>query len=164
MEYYSLISFINNNCFNIKKQANLNEVEGKAAYSLFISTSIIIFWHYIVIFWLKFIFNSAINIAIFLNISETIIGISLVAFGTSLPELVVGIMSALKRRIDFALGNVLGSNIYNVLGVLGLILFGDFKILINIINQDLFLCFRNGFNVCLFKLFLKRFGRSYLEQ
>ena len=63
--------------------------------------------------------DSAINIANKLNIPEAIIGVSLVAFGTSLPELVVGILSAIRRKVDFALGNVLGSNIYNVLGVLG---------------------------------------------
>ena len=63
--------------------------------------------------------DSAINIANQFNIPEAVIGVSLVAFGTSLPELVVGILSAIKRKVDFALGNVLGSNIYNVLGVLG---------------------------------------------
>ena len=73
--------------------------------------------------------KSAINIANELNIPEAIIGVSLVAFGTSLPELVVGILSAIRRKVDFALGNVLGSNIYNILGGLGVSsFFGNFII------------------------------------
>ena len=55
-----------------------------------------------------------------INISLFAIGVVIVAGGTSLPELVVGILSAIKKKVDFALGNILGSNIYNILGVLGI--------------------------------------------
>jgi len=53
------------------------------------------------------------------GVSETVIGATLVAFGTSLPELAAAIVSALRRHPDIALGNVLGSNIFNLLMVLG---------------------------------------------
>lgn len=53
------------------------------------------------------------------GISETVIGLSIVAVGTSLPELVTSIMSALKGKADVALGNVIGSNIFNILGIMG---------------------------------------------
>lgn len=53
------------------------------------------------------------------SISESIIGLTIVAVGTSLPELVTSVVAALRREEDVALGNVLGSNIYNVLGILG---------------------------------------------
>lgn len=53
------------------------------------------------------------------GISETVIGLSIVAVGTSLPELVTSIMSALKGKADVALGNVLGSNVFNILGIMG---------------------------------------------
>lgn len=53
------------------------------------------------------------------GISERIIGLSLVALGTSLPELAASIVAALKREGDIVLGNIIGSNIFNVLGILG---------------------------------------------
>ncbi|MBI1422716.1 MAG: calcium/sodium antiporter [Gammaproteobacteria bacterium] len=62
----------------------------------------------------------AVNIAHMLGVSDLIIGLTIVAIGTSLPELAASIMSALKNEPDIALGNVIGSNMFNLLGVLGL--------------------------------------------
>ena len=53
------------------------------------------------------------------GISETVIGLSIVAVGTSLPELVTSIVSAVKGKADVALGNVIGSNVFNILGIMG---------------------------------------------
>ena len=53
------------------------------------------------------------------GISESVIGLTLVAFGTSLPELASGVVAALKKNTDIVLGNVIGSNVFNVLAVLG---------------------------------------------
>lgn len=53
------------------------------------------------------------------GVSETVIGLTIVAVGTSLPELVVSVLAALRRHSDVALGNVVGSNIFNLLGILG---------------------------------------------
>lgn len=53
------------------------------------------------------------------GLSETLLGLTVVAVGTSLPELVISLVAALRRQADIALGNVIGSNIYNVLGILG---------------------------------------------
>jgi cation:H+ antiporter len=55
-----------------------------------------------------------------LGVSELIIGVTLVAVGTSLPELVTSTMAAWRRESDIAIGNVVGSNIFNILGILGL--------------------------------------------
>ena len=63
--------------------------------------------------------ESAIQIAEFLGIPELIIAISIVAIGTSLPELVVSAMAAYKDKHDIAIGNVLGSNVFNILLILG---------------------------------------------
>ena len=63
--------------------------------------------------------NSAIEIAHILNISDRIIGLTVVAIGTSLPELVTCIVAALKKQPDIAVGNIVGSNIFNILFVLG---------------------------------------------
>lgn len=61
----------------------------------------------------------AVNIASALGVSDTIIGLTIVAFGTSLPELAASLGSALKKEHDIAIGNVVGSNLFNLLAVLG---------------------------------------------
>ena len=63
--------------------------------------------------------ESAISIADFLGIDKIIIALSMVAVGTSLPELVVSAMAAYKKESDIAVGNVLGSNVFNILLILG---------------------------------------------
>ena len=67
----------------------------------------------------ELIVNSAVDIATRLGVSEAIIGLTVVALGTSLPELATSVMAACKKNSDIALGNVIGSNIFNVFFVLG---------------------------------------------
>ena len=55
-----------------------------------------------------------------LGVSELVIGLTIVAAGTSLPELATSVLAALRGERDIAVGNVVGSNIFNILGVLGL--------------------------------------------
>ena len=62
----------------------------------------------------------AVNIAHALGISDLIIGLTIVAVGTSLPELAASVISALRKEPDIAIGNVIGSNMFNLLAVLGL--------------------------------------------
>lgn len=59
------------------------------------------------------------SIARAFGITETVIGLTLVAIGTSLPELATTVMAALRRQADVALGNVIGSNMFNLLGIMG---------------------------------------------
>ncbi len=68
----------------------------------------------------QFVVNSASAIAASFGISETLIGLTIVAIGTSLPELVTSAAAALKGHTDIAVGNVIGSNIFNLLLVMGL--------------------------------------------
>ncbi len=63
--------------------------------------------------------HGAVGIAETLGMSEAAIGLTLVAVGTSLPELSISLIAAFRRHADVAIGNVLGSNIFNVLGILG---------------------------------------------
>jgi cation:H+ antiporter len=63
--------------------------------------------------------DGSLNIARQLGVSEIVIGILLVAFGTSLPELAVSLVSALKGEYGLAIGNIVGSNIFNLLAVIG---------------------------------------------
>lgn len=72
-----------------------------------------------IIFGGRLLVSGAIDIARLFGLSEAVIGLTIVAIGTSMPELVTSIVAALKRQADVALGNILGSNIYNVLGIGG---------------------------------------------
>lgn len=67
----------------------------------------------------KLVVDSATNIAYSLGMSEKLVGLTIVAMGTSLPELVTSVVAATKGENDIALGNVLGSNIFNILLILG---------------------------------------------
>lgn len=67
----------------------------------------------------KFVVNSASDIAISLGMSENLVGLTIVAVGTSLPELATSIVAAKKGESDIAIGNAVGSNIFNILFVLG---------------------------------------------
>ncbi|MGP1396974.1 MAG: calcium/sodium antiporter [Inquilinaceae bacterium] len=68
----------------------------------------------------RLLVHSAIDLAEAMGVSDAVIGLTIVAVGTSLPELATSVMAALRRQSDVALGNVLGSNIYNVLAILGI--------------------------------------------
>lgn len=67
-----------------------------------------------------FLVDGAITIARYLNVTDTVIGLTVVAVGTSLPELATAITAALHKEDDLAIGNIIGSNIFNLLGVLGI--------------------------------------------
>ncbi len=64
--------------------------------------------------------ESAESIAIRLGVSERVISVSIIAFGTSLPELATSFMAAVKKQLDISIGNIIGSNIFNIFGILGI--------------------------------------------
>ncbi len=64
--------------------------------------------------------NGAVTLAMIVGVSEAVVGLTIVALGTSLPELAAAASSALKKEDDLAIGNILGSNMFNLLGVLGI--------------------------------------------
>ena len=80
---------------------------------LLIISSIILF------FGSELFVNSAIFFADYFQVSERIIGLTLVAVGTSLPELVTSLVAIYKKELDISVGNIIGSNIFNILAVLG---------------------------------------------
>jgi cation:H+ antiporter len=68
----------------------------------------------------RFLVEGAVSIAQSLAVSDAVIGLTIVAFGTSLPELAAALTSALRKEDDLAIGTVIGSNMFNILGVLGI--------------------------------------------
>lgn len=67
----------------------------------------------------NFIVGSSINLAKYFGISEVVIGLTAVAIGTSLPELAVSLVAAIRGEGDISIGNVIGSNIFNILAIVG---------------------------------------------
>jgi cation:H+ antiporter len=67
----------------------------------------------------RLIVSNAIKIATLFNVSEKIIGLTIISIGTSLPELATSVVAAIKRNNDIAVGNIVGSNIFNILLILG---------------------------------------------
>ena len=145
-----------------KGTMDFSEVDEKGEYSIFISLILTLFGILFLIYGSRYFVGAAVNIATVYGVSESVIGATLVAFGTSLPELAVGILSALRKKVDFALGNILGSNIYNVLGVLGITsFFANFSIPSNLGSFDLYVMTGVTILITSFMLSFKRLGKTY---
>ena len=141
---------------------DFSEVEVQKTYPILITCTFLTGGILLLIFGANIFIQSAIKIAQNFEIPESIIGVSLVAFGTSLPELVVGVLSVFRKKVDFALGNVLGSNIYNILGILGVSsFFGNFSVPILIINFDLYILLGITILIFLFMFFSKKLSRVF---
>ena len=90
--------------------------------------------------------DGAISLAKKLGISEAVVGVSIVAFGTSLPELATSVVAAFKKESDISLGNILGSNIFNILCVLGISsMISQLDSPITMMNREVYFLFILGF-------------------
>ncbi len=99
--------------------------------------------------------ESSTNIARDFGVSETVIGLTLVALGTSLPELATTVMAALRKQADVAFGNVIGSNMFNLLGIIGVSsLVGALPVEAGLMHFDIWVMF--GSSVLLGLFVLKR--------
>ncbi|MBU0754095.1 MAG: sodium:calcium antiporter, partial [Planctomycetes bacterium] len=67
----------------------------------------------------QLVVDSAVDIMSALGVDEKFVGLTIVAFGTSLPELATSVVAALRKEMDISIGNLIGSNVFNILGVLG---------------------------------------------
>ncbi|MDG1281972.1 MAG: calcium/sodium antiporter [Pseudorhodobacter sp.] len=82
--------------------------------------------------------SGAADIARVYGISETVIGLTLVAVGTSLPELATSVIAAFKKQADVAMGNVIGSNVFNLLGIIGVAgIVGPIEVPASMLREDL---------------------------
>ena len=73
----------------------------------------------LLIFGARFLLDGAVSLATNFGISEAVIGLTIVAVGTSLPELITAIIASFRKQSDVVIGNILGSNLFNILGILG---------------------------------------------
>ncbi len=121
---------------------------------------IIIFSITITVFGADLTVESAIKISRFLGIPESIIGLTFIAIGTSLPEIAAGITAARKLRVNLIFGNIIGSNLYNLLAIVGFSsLFKQFNYEKNLLRSDvLFLLFSTVLFTILV-IFLKKINK-----
>ena len=96
-----------------------DEVEIKEV-NTFLSIGLVIAGLLTLVFGAKFFVGCAAFIATKLGVPEAVIALTVVAFGTSLPELATSVVAALKHEQDIAIGNVVGSNIFNILSIMGI--------------------------------------------
>jgi cation:H+ antiporter len=101
-----------------KKQV-AEEVSSTPKMHTFFATALIIAGLVGLILGANLLVNAATALAKLWGVSETVIGLTIVACGTSLPELATSIIAALKKQTDIAIGNIIGSNIFNLLGIVG---------------------------------------------
>lgn len=110
--------------FSIKKSRNKsinNQAEvGNGKYSICLSIGIILLSTIGLAFGARLLVDNATSIAQNLGVSERAIGISMLAIGTSLPELVTSVIAAIQKETDISVGNIIGSNIFNILSVIGI--------------------------------------------
>ena len=107
-----------------------------------------------------FLVSGAQGIALSIGISEAVIGLTLVAIGTSLPELATTVAAALRRQTDVAIGNVIGSNIFNITAIIGAAaLVTPLEIPAEILSRDLWIMIASTLVLLPFVLFCKPIGR-----
>lgn len=106
---------------NSRKEGKLSKQEfAKPQFSVWISLLLIAISSMGLVFGADFLVRGASGIALNFGVSERVISISLVAFGTSVPELVTSAVAAFRKEMDISVGNIIGSNIFNIFAVLGM--------------------------------------------
>ncbi|MDB9761402.1 calcium/sodium antiporter [Alphaproteobacteria bacterium] len=107
--------------FYVIKFSDVNNVKENNKQNLSLSKALILFFIGLIGVSLgaKLLTEGSIDLARYFGIRETIVGLGVLAFGTSLPEVVTSIIAAIKKENNIAIGNIVGSNIFNILGIGG---------------------------------------------
>lgn len=106
----------------VTAEAIVDEIEGIAArpHSIWLSLTFILIGIAGLILGADLLIDGAVVLALAAGVSKATIGLSLIALGTSLPELATSLVAAIRRHGDVAIGNVVGSNLFNILGIIGI--------------------------------------------
>lgn len=100
--------------------SRINHVFSKARYTVSLSVLLLLVSTAGLYLGATWLVESAVSIAYRLGISERVISVTIIAFGTSVPELATSVMAAVKKQLDISIGNIIGSNIFNIFGILGI--------------------------------------------
>lgn len=103
---------------NVRRKQETMETDGKVFYPS-ISILLIIIGLVSLVFSSRLVVDNAIKVAQIFGISKKVIAVTIVSTGTSLPELVTSVVAAFRKKSDIAIGNIIGSNIFNILLILG---------------------------------------------
>ena len=103
----------------MSRKEEKNEVINPPTMSMYKATTMVLLSIVGLYFGSDFLIESAINIAADWGLSQRVIGITVVAFGTSVPELITSLMAVLKKENEISIGNIIGSNIFNIMAILG---------------------------------------------
>jgi len=116
-----LVGFNYLSIHNSRKRSKSHKKEVKTPeISIINAILFIVFSSICLVFGSKFLTNGAETIARNIGVSERVISVSLIAVGTSIPELATSLVAAFKKQMDISIGNIIGSNIFNILGILGI--------------------------------------------
>ncbi|SMD43158.1 cation:H+ antiporter [Aquiflexum balticum DSM 16537] len=160
------VLFILINLYFFKKisqnEAQLDEFENVPSISFFKSILLFLIGVLGLYFGSDMLVDSAVNISKEMGISERIIGVTIIAIGTSLPELITSLIAALKKKTDIAIGNILGSNIQNIFSIIGLTaLIRPINVSETFLNQDFI--WMIGLTLLLFPIFRTNWRISRME-
>jgi cation:H+ antiporter len=100
--------------------AVVDDIDAPAPAAAWISALWVVGGLVVLMFGARFLVDGSVSIARGFGVSEAFIGLTIVAVGTSLPELATSVIAAFRRQSEIAIGNIVGSNIFNVLGILGI--------------------------------------------
>ncbi|PKR80326.1 hypothetical protein CW751_10770 [Brumimicrobium salinarum] len=158
-----LLGFIIFIIFNTRKTTRLNKTESPEIEALTAKISI---WKHIgflligllgLYFGSNWLIEGAKSLAVEAGISKHVIGITIIAFGTSVPELATSVVAAYKKETDISVGNLIGSNIFNIMAVLGLTaIVQPIAVAENVLNYDMY--WMIGIALLLFPMMI--FGRK----
>ena len=148
----------------IRKDEHMDDVVENKKVSNFKILLLLIFSSLLLYFGSELFVKSSIYFANYFGVSERVIGLTLVAIGTSLPELVTTLVAIYKSELDISIGNIIGSNIFNILAVIGITsLITDLNILSeSILSFDIYVMIFFSFILLIFYLSSKnRFLNIY---
>jgi cation:H+ antiporter len=100
--------------------ATVEDIDAPPPVSALVSVLWVVGGLVVLMFGARFLVDGSVSIARGFGVSEAFIGLTIVAIGTSLPELATSVIAAFRRQSEIAIGNIVGSNIFNVLGILGI--------------------------------------------
>lgn len=140
----------------------IEEVEQVKGYSWLVAISLFFGGIVGLYFGSELLVNNAIKISREFGVSERVIGVTIIAIGTSLPELITSIMAALSKNTDMAIGNILGSNIMNILSIIGITaIIKPIGVSDDFLNSDFL--WMIGFTLILFPLIRTKMRISFVE-
>ena len=145
-------------------EAIVDEIEGIATrpHSIWLSLAFIVVGIAGLVYGSDILIRGATDLALAAGVSETTIALSLIALGTSLPELATSLVAAVRRHGEVAIGNVVGSNLFNILGIMGITaMVREVPVPHQIVSYDMWIMLSAALLVTPFVFFGKPISRRY---